>query len=163
MKKLLVFLCVALLLVVPAAADQTVKTLKFSWSQTVSDLPNLAGWTLYWSDSTSGGWTVAATVPYTGGAGPGFEAENQLTVTGDPGAEVVKYFQLTATGKNGFESGPSNIVSYAFVIPWRDVTAPQSLTVEVIVRQQAAPAAQPRTPLRRIYEALKGVAPNAVP
>jgi hypothetical protein len=163
MKKLLVFLCLALLLVVPAVADQTVKTLKFGWSQAVADLPNLDRWTLYWADSTSGQWTVAATVPYTGGAGPGFESENQLTVTGDPGAEVVKYFRMTAVGKNGFESGPSNIVSYAFTIPWRDVTAPQSLTVEVIIRQQSASAAKPRTPLRRIYESLKGVAPNAVP
>jgi hypothetical protein len=140
MKKFISLLAIALALIaIPVmAADQT-QTLKFGWQQPQSDLQNLSTWSLYWSDSAGGGFQMATAIPYSGGSGPDFNAEKPLTVSGMPGQQIVKHFMLTATSKNGKESGGSNVVSHTFAIPYSDVAAPQSLTIQVVVQTQAKP------------------------
>jgi hypothetical protein len=114
----------------PATSAQTVKV---AWEQTATDMSSLAKWTLYWSDTATGTFAKLADIPYTGGAGPSFNSEQPLTVTGQPGQQVTKYFRMTAWSKNGKETGPSNTASGAFTIPFRDVTVPQSVTIQVNV------------------------------
>ena len=109
------------------------QTVKFSWEQTATDMPSLGKWTLYWSDTATGTFAKLADIPYTGGAGPTFNSEQPLTVTGQPGQQVTKYFRMTAWSKNGKETGPSNTASGAFAIPFRDVTVPQSVTIQINV------------------------------
>lgn len=120
----------------PSNSPQAVKV---AWEQAAADFTSLDKWTLYWSDTETGAFTKVADIPYTGGAGPTFTSEQPITVTGQPGQQVTKYFRMTAWSKTGKESGPSNTASGAFAIPFRDVTVPQSVVIQVVV--VPAPAA----------------------
>lgn len=128
----------ALLILFMAMAVQAAeiqKNLTFAWEQATADLPNLDKWKLHVLGS-SGAPTAeqVINIPYTGGAGPSFQADSGFTITGNPGATVRKYFVLTAVSKNANESGRSNEVFFDFVIPYADVTTPINVTVTVKVQ-----------------------------
>lgn len=123
MKKLIIVLAI---LLIPAAALATEWDLTFSWEQAEADLPSLSHWTLYMDGQ-------AIEIPYTGGAGP-FNSTSRFTVTGAPGDEVTKSFHATATSKTGTESGPSNVVTHTFTIPFDNVAPPGMFQVTGVVR-----------------------------
>lgn len=127
---LMVFILVA---VAPAMAAETTKTLTFEWEQETVDLPYLAKWSLYWSDTSGSGYVKVADVPYTGGAGPTMTTDQALLVAGAPGSSVTKYFVLTAVSKNGMESAWSNEINDTFVPPYPNVTVPFNLRIRVVI------------------------------
>jgi len=133
MKKLIALTAILLLLAVPALAADFSQTLKIGWTQRTIDLPSLAKWTLYVAATPGGVGLQKIDIPYTSGAGPDFTSDQVITVTGDPGATLKRYFTLTATSKNGEETAKSNEVAWDFVIPFGDVTTPMTLTIKVVV------------------------------
>ena len=95
------------------AADKT-ETLTFGWEY--ADTTNLDHWTLYWSDTAGGPYTEVVVIPYDASGATSYTHDEQLTITADQGANVTKYFVMTASSTDE-TSADSNEVSYDFHIP----------------------------------------------
>lgn len=140
MKKLLFIFGLVLVFVFVsiAWADSTVKTLTFEWTQ--EDTTNLKEWKLFWSDTSGGEYTEAATIIYDPEIpGPVYTSPEILTVSGEQGTHVLKYFVLRACGdvpteSGGTEykcSGDSNEVSHKFWIPAGMFSVPINFSIKV--------------------------------
>lgn len=136
MKRILLALSILFLLIsVPAFAAElnTSKPLTFQWEQPV-DLEYISGWTLHWSATAGSGYVKVVDIPYVAGdAKTTFTTAAVLNVTGTPGSTVVKYFVMTASGKDGLISAYSNEISNGFYIPYPAPAAPFNLIIKVIV------------------------------
>ena len=126
--KALYILAILLLAVSAQAAEVT-----FQWNQAVTDLPNLASWSLKVRSSEAGGIETEIPVVYGGENQLTFTSTKEIVITGNPGETVRRYFNLTAISKNGNESGESNQAYAEFTLPWSDVTVPVNLTVKIVV------------------------------
>ena len=107
-----------------AAENQT--TLTFAWGQ---DTTNLDHWTLYQSNVAGGPYTKVLDIPWNGQSSSAYTASNNFVITGNPGETITKYFVVTASSVTE-ESGNSNEISYAFLIP-APISTPFSLTITV--------------------------------
>jgi hypothetical protein len=135
MKKLLLILFMVFAIAFTAFADDKVETLRFTYKQDAATLSVMSGWQLHWSDVSGSGYVKALDVPKPAAPGPSFQTEAALTVTGNPGDTVTKYFVLRAVDAAGNATGWSNEVSIGFDIPIV-MNPPYEFTVEVIVQPQ---------------------------
>ncbi len=124
MKKLIIFLAVALL-TISAFAGQ--KNLKFEWEQALS--PDLLQWNLYYSETAGGPYTLLTDIVYAGEPGPQFTSD-PIIFTSPDGQAVTYYFVLTAEDASGNESRYSNEVSE--IIDFEAPDAPFTFTVIVV-------------------------------
>jgi hypothetical protein len=115
---------VCLLAIVGFTSQVYAETLTFEWTQ--SDTTNLKEWKLFWGDASGGPYTEAAVIPYDPHvAGPIYSSPATLSVTGEQGTNVTKYFVLVACGDIPQADGSteylcskdSNEVSNKFWIP----------------------------------------------
>ena len=116
---------------VSVLAAENTETLTFAWDQ--EDLTGVDHWNLYWSDTAGqyvGNPVVAVQYDPTM-AGNAFSQTQTLTVTGEPGTIVTKYFVITAASVgNEIESNHSNEVMVQFKIP---ISGPFNFTVTVMI------------------------------
>ena len=136
MKKIMAMVVAALLLLVVSAfavAESTSKNVTFEWSQT--GIEYVSGWRLYWGDTSGGPFTPVVDIPYDGSEKPAYEATTLLTVNGEYGSTVVKYFVLTTLGKGEeqLESGYSNEAQASFYVAFPSPGVPVNFTIKVIV------------------------------
>jgi hypothetical protein len=137
MKKL-ACLFMALLLLTPLnlIAASVNQSIKVEWQQEASDYPLIASWTLYWADSEVGPWQPALTIDHVG-SDPLNSAQGTLTIIGNPGQSITKYFRLTAWSRTSTgETAPSNVAQATFKIPDVGPKVPSSLTIQVIIQAQ---------------------------
>jgi len=122
--------------VLDVRADDKAEQLRFTYKQDAATLSVATGWELHWSDVSGSGYVKAVDIPKPAGqAGPAFQTEAALTVTGNPGDTVTKYFVLRTVDGAGNVTGWSNEVSYAFDIPVV-MQPPYEFTVEVVIQPQ---------------------------
>jgi hypothetical protein len=107
--------------VIGFAVETTINDeLTFLWEQ--DEIDSIAGWILYESKNSGYGYTQIAVIPYGGIPTLTYSVNLVLSVLGEAGSTVNRYYILTAKGKGvdgniGLESDPSNEVYYTFIIP----------------------------------------------
>lgn len=115
-KRLLIIFFLIMFIPVCLYAAEVSRSITFVWNQEQSDLSSLHSWKLYWSSTSGGPYT-----PVLDTNGNPFEiiydpndtdgeytASQIMTVTGDPGATVRKYFVMTAVSADDVETEYSN-------------------------------------------------------
>lgn len=119
------------------ATEKTVNV-KLAWDQAVDDLPYLAKWKVYWSESADGQFEFTG-LEITNEYDPNNPTAEHfanigLVIAGDRGETVRKWFTLSAVGNDGLETAQSlpTPEPLEVTIPV-DITVPQSVTVRIIV------------------------------
>lgn len=133
------FILIALAASCVAHAGEKAVTVKLSWEQAVNDLPYLEKWRVYWGDLIEGPFEITGleVINQYDPSNPTLEhfADVGLTITGNRGEVVRKYFALSAVGNDGSETALSQPTPdpLEVTIPV-DLTLPQSVTVQIIVK-----------------------------
>jgi hypothetical protein len=119
-----------------AKAADKVDTLRFTYKQDPATLSVLVGWELFWGDAAGGPYVKALDIPKPAGTtSTVFQSEGTLTVSGNPGDTVKKYFVIRPIDANGNFPAWSNEVMVDFPIPV--VMQPTyEFTVEIITQPQ---------------------------
>ena len=135
MKKLIIALAI-ILISIPAFGFDVSPPRTIQWEQDIETLAILERWELYMSDAETGPWAKLFDIPKPVDTSIGeFSGEYILTVSGQIGKTVTKYFVLIAIAKDetGAEifSEDSNVASSDFkIVPGK----PFNLKVNVTAR-----------------------------
>lgn len=158
MQKKLMILFISAVLIFSFAAiaigADTVETVTFAWDQ--EDRTLLEKWEMHWGDTSGGAYIPLADLAYGGQDQGDFESYITMTIVGDPGTTVIKYFVLRACGttSEGYKcSGWSNMVSYSFDLP-EGLPPPYEFTVPTrlrIIKDEPPPQPTSSNPLLMLH------------
>lgn len=128
MKKVIASLMILFALCGIAVANEATNDVTFQWNDSNTKVDPGYGWKLFMrEDGGTYNYTQpVATINYVNGMTV-FEATQPITISGNPGVPVSRYFVLRAFSGT-VESGDSNEVTYTGIVP---INAPYELKIKV--------------------------------
>ena len=131
MKKIYLSIVLVMAMVTCAVASDMTSPVKINWKD--SNLKT-AGyfWTVFMSDSSGGDdfGDPVATINYVAGQTV-FTTEQQVSVSGQGGSTIRRFFVMKANNADGVSANASNEVSLDFSVP---LDAPYEVTIEFVIQ-----------------------------
>ena len=135
LKAILVFIIGFSLFIGVSIVQAESYTVTAQWEQ--QDTTNLKEWKLFWSETSGGPYVEIMIIPYSGSGGPIYTSPASVSVNGNQGTTVTKYFVMIACGDIPVETGgteykcsdDSNEASYNFWVPAGQFSVPLNFQI----------------------------------